>query len=256
MRQYFHSGKLGDIVFSLPSCFELGCRTYNLIDQGQPDFWSYSPGVIAPLLERQGLEVRVHRGGGVVVAGKDWINGDVFRGRSYGRVTRPDGRPWNLAERHCLALGVSCERCTRAWLACDAKRVAAYVFCRSARYRPAAESVDWRAMVDEAKGDAVFLGGVDEHAAFETEYGVSVAYYATRDYLEAAEVIAGADLTVANQTGLGAVAAGLWAPLVLERCESIDCCVFGRPGEFLGSDQLLRWRHGRGRWPDDQKVVR
>ena len=64
----------------------------------------------------------------------------------------------------------------------------------------------------------VFLGTPDEHDVFRRRF-FDCAYLPTRDYLECAELIAGAKLCVGNQTGLFAIAEQLKVDRVLESCQ-------------------------------------
>jgi hypothetical protein len=255
MVEYFHSGKFGDIVFSVPAYRELGCVRYNLVRCGRVGSRHWEPSVVIPLLDAQGIECRVLTLGGLIPACEGWCNGDRYSGVAWRRRRHPAGRPWNLAERHCLAAGVSYRRACVPWLRVQPQFLADVLFVRSPRYRPVTSGVDWRELVLRASGSSAFLGLESEYWDFCSEFNVMLPFVPTRDYLQAARYIAGSRLVVTNQTGLHAVAAGLGVALVLERCERIDCCRFGWETEFLTSVEVLRIAGALSRWPDHKQIV-
>jgi ADP-heptose:LPS heptosyltransferase len=56
---------------------------------------------------------------------------------------------------------------------------------------------------------AVFVGLPDEYRAFQQQIGMTVPYYETRTMLELAQVIAGAEAFIGNQSQALAIAIGL-----------------------------------------------
>lgn len=250
---YVHGGKLGDIVFSLPTYFHGGFRSYYLLDSCCDQPWGINFDVIVPLLLSQGVNVGIIRGGGVVAAPNDWVRGYAFGGdRTPGRRCRV-GRNWNLAERHLAAAGLDVGLAAEPWLTVLPRHVADVVFVRSPRYRPKVSHVDWARLARWAWGRSVFLGLRVEWLDFCREFGVDVPFFECRDYLEAASIIRGSQLLISNQTGLHAVAAGLHHPLLIERCEMIDVCIFGRPLEFVTTEQLRLACAGGFLWPFDDE---
>lgn len=261
MKVYVHGGKFGDIVYSLPAFRWLGCECYGLQPRyGPPGCW-VDERVILPLLESQGISVRVLRGGGVVAAGRSWVDGNSFR--DWGRGCRCPGgsrrvgltaggfraagevtvkslpvplrdvdwygvvrRRRNIAEEHLGAVGLSAAFAAVPWLRVQPRRVAEFVVCRSLRYRPAVQSVPFGAAVRSHRGRCVFLGSSEEHTIFQRDFRVRLPFLACRNYLEAAEVMAGAHQVWGNQTGLMAVAAGLGVGRVLEVCERVPDAAF------------------------------
>ena len=84
----------------------------------------------------------------------------------------------------------------------------------------------------------VFVGSPDEHFAFQ-QYAGPVSYHHTPDYLELAQVIAGADLFIGNQSSPFWVAEGLKAPTVLEVCLYCSNCHFDRDRVIYGRDRTV-----------------
>lgn len=240
MREYIHGGKLGDIVFSIPAFRRSGCDVYTLLVSGRPGDLHCDAGAIIGLLGAQAINVRVLRGGGVRVADPGWVDGDLFKRRLLETRTFDRRRRLNNVERHLRAIGVSDEFSAGGWLSVRPRREAGVVFVRSARYRPVVPAVEWRSMVQASAGDNLFLGTLAEFGDFLREFRVRLPYVGTRDYLDAARIIAGADYVVTNQTGLQAVTVGLGIPHVLERCEVLDHCVFDASRQWLSSDSFWR----------------
>ena len=239
-RVYVHSGKLGDIVFSIPAYRFSRADLYALTGSDEGGQFGYSAAAVVPLLEYSGVRVEVWRRGGVVSAAHDWVNGDAYRGRWERREYYGWHGWFNLAERELLAVGWRGGFFSERWLDVEGVHVADYVFNRSPRYRPIASMVDWRDLARRARGRSVFLGLREERDSFCAEFGEEVPFYPTSDLLEAARVIAGSRCFFGNQSSLQAVAAGLRHRQLLERCERIDVCRLGYSEEYLSSDLLLR----------------
>ena len=79
------------------------------------------------------------------------------------------------------------------------------------------------------------VGTPDEHRDFCAYLG-PLPYVATPTFLDLAEVIAGCELLVGNQSAPMAVALGLGKPLVQEVCLSIPNCFFERRNATYGYD--------------------
>lgn len=100
------------------------------------------------------------------------------------------------------------------------KRVAKFVIARSPRWRgksPHAENT-WKELIDknDMANNGVFVGLPAEHQDFEKTFGITIPYHPCKDFLELAEVIAGADAFLGNQTFTYGIAQGLGKPTVLE----------------------------------------
>lgn len=105
----------------------------------------------------------------------------------------------------------------RPWLTVTSRHVAAVIFCRSRGYHNDPREM-WRRIHAAYARRAVFVGLPEEHDAFCREVG-PVRYYPTRDFLEFAQVLAGAELVCCNQSSPRAVAEGLKVPVLVETCD-------------------------------------
>jgi hypothetical protein len=84
-------------------------------------------------------------------------------------------------------------------------------------------------LLGEALGTKMlFVGLPHEAEALRRETGVEAEYVETRDYLELAELIAGADLFIGNQSSPMALAIGLGVPFIQELCMWTPDCVYPR----------------------------
>lgn len=114
--------------------------------------------------------------------------------------------------------------------------LAPVIFCRSPRYRN--DLFAWKEIHAKHAHEAIFMGLPEEHYNFCKEIG-EVPYHATKDFLEVAQVMAGAELVVTNQTSMFWVAEGLKKSLVLEYCTWCQNCHFLRKGFHYGSATYL-----------------
>lgn len=84
----------------------------------------------------------------------------------------------------------------------------------------------WQQMAAQSN-QVLFVGTPEEHADYERDFGVKVQYYPTKDLLELAQVIAGGELYVANQSVGMAIAQGLgvqfWCDHRKDNC-TLDGC--------------------------------
>lgn len=102
----------------------------------------------------------------------------------------------------------------KPWLVVpSADRQVRYVFVRTERTR--GQDTHWHEIVRLYGKEAVFLGLKHEHEAFVGQFGF-VHWRQTKDFLEAARIIAGCDVFFGNQTSLHAIAVGLGKPIVRE----------------------------------------
>lgn len=116
--------------------------------------------------------------------------------------------PWLMSYRSTIGLG----------------RV---VVARSFRY----QNMDfpWRRIVAEHKKQILFVGMPDEHKHFQIANGCIVDYHPTKDLKELAEIIAGADLFIGNQSAPFWIAAGLGVRLIQETFPKIQNSIIKRP---------------------------
>lgn len=230
MRQFFHSGDLGDVIYSLPAIRAMGGGVLWLADQ---------PGIqtmhgmtharfeaIRHLLIHQPYIYQVNYG---VPDSGEFTNLNTFRGKGFNLCTE------NLADVYLKTEGIPTDERNRRWLGVPLSRHAPIVISRSARYHN--DKFPWKKVMDKYGKDAIFVGTPAEHVAFVTEFS-AIQHAHTPDLFRAAQIIAGADRFIGNQSCPLAIAHGLGKRVMIEVCRQCPNCIFGRSDEVLGWGDL------------------
>lgn len=243
MRTLLSSGDLGDLVQSLaiakwkydtePDDQVIYIQAANYTRQRlTPDKWK----VIEPLLLRQPYIHRVEEYKGQHID----VNLNDFRAPMFSSLAVGKGRNINLWQWMCMAHNAPPEIYSRPWLEVDiTPKVWGYgtVINRTRRYNN--PSFPWIRMIREAN-DPIFLGLEDEHKALVDYTDMPIHHVPTNNLLQAAEIIAAADLFIGNQSCLYAIAEGLKKPAVLEVFPQMPNCIFNRPDVVHGWDATAR----------------
>jgi hypothetical protein len=122
------------------------------------------------------------------------------------------------------------------WLEADPVKIASVVINRTFRYRCPMGTGTWQNLLEQANisQNGVFVGTQEEHEDFEKCTGFRVNYYPVRDFKQLADVIAGAELFIGNQSAAYSIAMGLGKNSVLETIKikplANNECYFPRPG--------------------------
>ena len=229
MKRFYHSGDLGDVIYSLPTIRRAGGgvltlyhhegRTWHGMDREKADS-------LRSLLIQQDyiddVEFIDHHP-------REFCPLNGFRDHC--------GSGRNLADAHLSTHAFPfTERDTR-WLSVDAKPSATVLFARTqAHHRP---RFIWNAAFGKYAGRCAFIGTTDEHAAFVAEFG-DLPHIGTPNLLAVAQAIAGCALLIANQSCVPAIAEGLKHPLILEVAPGYeDSAHFVRPGAVYGYDDRV-----------------
>ena len=137
----------------------------------------------------------------------------------------------NLADIFAKFIGVPAPDRQLPWFKVKPYSAAKVVIHRSPRYRPRS-TFPWCDVLERYQGDIVMVGSQEEHRAFCDEWA-DVPYHHTPDYLALAEVIAGAELFVGNQSSPYWVALGLGQTTWCEqRRNRNDNCYWQRPRAY------------------------
>jgi len=233
MPVYSTSGNLGDIIWGLPVIKQLGGGELNLIPGGIPDaIRKYNNGpvfpeyenrlsqkdfdMIEPLLEAQSYITKVtfekHKAFDYDL--------DLFRGTVGQAFTK------NFIETYAETFKIPADY--SPWLTVTPKKIAKTVITRTTRYHSPKTSTipTWIKLLREHKAstEAIFVGLPDEHKAFQDLFNITITHYKVNNFLEIAEVIAGADRFIGNQTFANGLARGLDKETFLE-LRSVDCYI-------------------------------
>lgn len=149
----------------------------------------------------------------------------------------------NLADMHLATMGLGPEYRSSAWLKVDeVKAMEPVILHRSFRYRN--PSFPWQRIIDKYRSQCLLVGLPEERDDFVRLYG-KVSFYQPKEYLELAQIIAGARLFIGNQSSPEAVCEGLKQNKILEVSPSpgvCDSCRFNRLGAlYVDGDAVLEF---------------
>lgn len=208
---WLHPGDIGDAISALPMIREQGGG--HLIFRNHPEsmttrFYREIKGAkfeaLRPLLEAQEyiLSVRYHD--------KDSADYDM----TYFRAKYVPER--TLTEAHEDYLGFPRSDMSPWLKAAPAKESEGRVIvARSARYHT--RTFPWKEIARQHGAKMLFIGHSDEHEDFQKTVEMEVELAITPDFLRIAELIAGSEIFIGNQSAAFWVAAGLGHPLIQEQ---------------------------------------
>ena len=248
MITYRHSGTLGDLIYSLYMVKKMGAGEYKValhniencvsqygyrpedVDvQHKGRFTEQDYAWLQPLLERQEYIQKV----------STWQQGDAIPDVDLDKYRAVLYRTFegNILEAYHRTFNIpfTANDLTTPWLEADPVTVKPIVITRSLRYRPQNGEQGWRDIISTGmlEDNSVFVGTPAEHADFIKTFNITVPYYSVANFLELANVIAGADLVVCNQGFTYSLAIGLGKSTVLEINKLVpqqyNECYFPRP---------------------------
>jgi hypothetical protein len=233
MTTYRHSGTLGDLIYSLsvvkkmePGRFmvainniencvaEYGYRPEEVDPAHRGRFTTQDYEWLMPLLERQSYITDTctwHLGDPEPDVDLDSFRGTLFRGFE-----------GNYVQAYHLAFDLPFKMVDydTPWLEADPVKTKPVVVSRTARYRstePEASATHMQMARDaDLENNGIFVGTYAEHADYVKTTGVNIPYRPVQDFLELANIVAGAELIVANQNFVYSLAMGLGKQTVLE----------------------------------------
>jgi GT2 family glycosyltransferase len=215
MKTFKHSGKLGDIVYSLPAVRALGGGSIYIAPEPRLGFTEDHARSILPLLEAQPYVDKASLWDG------QSVDDDLDRFR---RCAAPEIT--NLADQHLFAFDLPAAERDRAWLQVEEKGPR-----RQAVFNLSPHHHGITAFWPECRKlfpDAIFVGLAQDHQAFQYMYG-EIAHVPTEDLLALAQVIASADVFVGNQSAPYAIAEGLKVPCIQQTDPKAPNAIFDRP---------------------------
>lgn len=243
MNTYRHAGDLGDILAGLPvirfwggGVLMIEAATYTR-QRLTPDKWcgldlllKQQP-YIADVVEWQGQrctmtmnDFRAHMG-------------RALRSRDPNNPARAK----SLVDWQLEAHQVPYSEKDKPWIAVEPKKVAPVVINRTGAGRASHHCYHnpmfpWHKVWQKYKDKAVFVGLPEEYDLFCAVNG-HIPHYPTKDLLEAAQVIAGAELFIGNQSACAWICHAMRKPIVLEAWPSGPNVCIDRPGAIYGWDQ-------------------
>ncbi len=241
MLRFKHSGKLGDIIWSLPFVRSLGGGILfvaiddhgrNLDEHGKP-----APGLtmndfasIQPFLLQQSYLIAVEKFSGEAVD----YDLDQFR-TNRGHLT------FNLVDNYFYAFGQTPpDRIAYdPWLLTDAASPTQrkIIISRTERYlinTPLHNQFYDRLISRGLSAQGIFIGLPAEHAAFQSEFAIEMPLLPPSDIATIAAAVRDCDLWVGNENMIGAIAEGFKKTCVREIRKDREelNCVFDRANLF------------------------
>lgn len=215
---FTHAGDLGDVIASLAVIKQMGGGDLFITDRGdgrRESMRGQRYEIIRPLLEAQPYigKVQWH---------DDPKTDYDFSDFRHDHVPNQDLATWQF--RH-----VNVEPCLDPWLLAyrSPKSIGRVVVARSFRYQN--QDFPWRRLVSQYRKQIIFVGLPDEHRHFQIAAGSIVEYQPTSNLLEVAELIAGCDLFIGNQSCPFWIAAGLGVKLIQETYLAVQNSTIKRP---------------------------
>lgn len=234
MKTFVHSGTLGDLIYSLPIVKKMGGGKFLVaIDNIQECVTKYSCGnptwaqvdpehvgrftvkdyeKLKPLLERQSYIQDTgmwHKGDAPADVDLDHFRSVQFRSFEGNYV-----QGYHLA----FDLPFTMADYDATWLEADPNPVAPIVVCRSGRYQDPVGDAQWQKIINDTQLEkhGTFVGVESERQAFIQATGCNIPLCPINGFLELANVIAGAELVLCNQSFTYSIAMGLGKQTVLE----------------------------------------
>ena len=253
MKKFKHSGTLGDLVYSLPIVKAFGGGEFylhlNQIDWiGQHYYGSKPTAFHQGRMNQQDFEFMQD-----FMLAQDYIEKFEPLDPKTTEIThnldrfRPAfvGHPGNYVDIYAKTFGLSpnlWEGLRKTpWLTVPEKTTpsgVSYVINRTARWLPRTNSPLWDQWREQGVPlSSVFVGLPEEHAAFEANTGWRVEYLPTKNMLELAQVIAGAEQFIGNQSVALSMAIGLGVPWACEARDDMPLerneCYFPEQGDYF-----------------------
>lgn len=225
---FFHTGDIGDIIASLPAVRELGGGDYIIgFREGncRESMFGARFNAIRPLLEAQSY-----------IKSVKWDSNAKDITYDFSAFRQSHIRGEDLATWQARHIGVLID--LDPWLRVEPskKSKGKTIIARSSRYHNPAFA--WKQAL---KGrDCLFVGLESEHAAFELEFKAKVTYAPTEDLLELAQLIAGAELFIGNQSCPFWIAAGLGVSLMQETWQHDPNSIIERENAVYSTEKILR----------------
>lgn len=247
-RAYYHSGNLGDVIYSLAAVRDHGGGKLLLGPEYLHTAICDSPisrnkfELLKPLLDQQ----RYLTGSEFATAHprRSSVHDlNQFRSAWNSAEVRAKTGIRSLCKMHYHVLGIT-DRFSEAdsWLTVDDPiHTDRFVIHRSPRYRN--PDFPWSTVYAQLRGKLLFVGLPQEHTEFEATFG-RVAYWKPYNFLEMAQLIAGSLGYIGNQSFPMSIALGLGVNVCQESWPQSPDCVFARPN-FLTQpftrEQFLEW---------------
>lgn len=239
MKTFRHSGKIGDVIYSLPAIRELGGGILYL-PESTPDNCPRLYSNLLRLLELQPFIHEVRRYPSYLPY-KQLVPGihidydmDIAR-------DQPQRGIIHIVKRYLDAFNISLTNWKDPWLTVDEVPppvTGEYVVINFTNRHVVNELLpsrpfDWGKLVNNIQCAKVFVGSEEEHSYFCSHFRISITFISTSDVLELARVIKGAREIYCNQSSALTLAQGLSKRYFLFPKPHKTNCIMGTPNETI-----------------------
>lgn len=239
IKSFLHSGKLGDIIWSLPLIRYLGGgNLYLRINEFDPGANEYkltqqSAESIVALLEQQPYIT------GVEIYDNQSIdyNLDLFRTKIFQIKTSIAGSFFHTFDLSSIDIDSELDR---PWLSVTPNQdfKDKIVVSRTKRYLAGNETPNPFYLYLKEQNIAkhgVFLGTLEEYNLFEQQHNTGIVWHETKTVLEIAGIVAASKFYAGNENLINAINESLKKPVFLEnqKNSASHFCLFRRPDQFI-----------------------
>lgn len=237
---FYHSGNLGDVIYGLYAMKEFGGGDLVIGPEQRKTAICAVPinqdqfNMLSPVLEAQSYLRKTSYS--PKYPSQAVLDLNHFRNFWVDRKTRESAAINTLCACHFYELGILDKfKEDQPWLTVpDPIESGKIIIHRSPRYN--SSDFPWARLVKERRRDLLFVGLQMEHEKFQQDFNCSVSYWAVKDFLELARLIAGAKAFVGNQSFPLSLAIGLGQKVTVEAIVRSPDCRFKRP---TYTDQIL-----------------
>ena len=215
MNNFYHSGATGDVIYAMPTIKALGGGIFNV---NLPDDLYNT---VLPLLESQEYIYEVKKGREFV---GNVFNLDKFRNNNDLHLT-------HLVQLHLQSFDIIDETWKQGWLKVEPIKSNNSFINITPRYKSL--TTDWIKEINFLKdnSDNVYFIGLESE--YEP-YKHLIIRYEIRDYLELAQLLAGAKYVSGNQSSFMAVAQGIGRDYRMSQAEGHTNC-----NQFLPKETII-----------------
>ena len=215
MNNFYHSGATGDVIYAMPTIKALGGGIFNV---NLPDDLYDT---VLPLLESQEYIYEVKKGREFV---GNVFNLDKFRNNNDLHLT-------HLVQLHLQSFDIIDETWKQGWLKVEPIKSNNSFINITPRYKSL--TTDWIKEINFLKdnSDNVYFIGLESE--YEP-YKHLIERYEIRDYLELAQLLAGAKYVSGNQSSFMAVAQGIGRDYRMSQAEGHTNC-----NQFLPKETII-----------------
>lgn len=223
MKTFYHSGKMGDVIYSLPTIRAMGGGILYLPENGPEVTGMYS--FMKSLLEMQSYihEVRQAPDSVFYDDSREWVDVDLNLHR-----THPQRGKVNMVQRYFDVFGIS-QPVPEQWMRSTPAPLESTMVSVTPRFRNASR-VSWKHVLKRIDGMAYFMGTDEDYFEFTRRYGILPRIYAP-DALTVASFVSGASAIYCNQSFVLTLSQAMNKTRYVEFKPGKTNCHFNSPNE-------------------------